>query len=98
MYISPLFSYKNAILHAAEGKRMICECDCCRYFSRQELRDLFRLDDPYVSKTQIQLDEIHACNRKTDAELDQHIKFLETLSKLLKCGQLCGSIAKRLFV
>jgi len=51
-----------------------------RYFSRQELRDLFTLDDPYTSKTQMQLEEMHSCHRKTDGELDRHIKFMKTLN------------------
>jgi len=51
-----------------------------RYFSRQELRDLFTLDDPYTSKTQMQLEQMHSCHRKTDGELDRHINFLKTLN------------------
>lgn len=54
---------------------------CCRYFSRQELRDLFTLDDPYTSKTQMQLEKMHSHHRKTDEELDKHIAFLYSLSK-----------------
>lgn len=51
-----------------------------RYFSRQELRDLFTLDDPHTSKTQMQLEEMHSSQRKTDSELDAHIKFMMTLN------------------
>ncbi|XP_068679603.1 DNA excision repair protein ERCC-6-like [Montipora foliosa] len=50
-----------------------------RYFSRQELRDLFTLDDPYTSKTQMQLEQMHAQHRKTDEELNKHIAFLYSL-------------------
>ena len=52
-----------------------------RYFSHQELRDLFTLEDPHHSKTQLQLDQMHSKHRKTDNELEKHIKFLHTLSE-----------------
>lgn len=51
-----------------------------RYFTNQELRDLFTLDDPYTSKTQMQLEKMHSHNRKTDEELDKHIAFLYSLN------------------
>ncbi|XP_022086433.1 DNA excision repair protein ERCC-6-like [Acanthaster planci] len=50
-----------------------------RYFSRQELRDLFILDNPRVSTTQQALEEMHAAQRKTDTQLDEHIAFLYSL-------------------
>ncbi|XP_071509102.1 uncharacterized protein [Diadema antillarum] len=50
-----------------------------RYFTRQELRELFVLDDPKSSRTQMQLEEMHAAQRKTDTELDAHIAFLYSL-------------------
>ena len=56
-------------------------CVTFRYFTNQELRDLFTLDDPYTSTTQMQLEQMHAHHRKTDAELDKHIEFIHTLSK-----------------
>ena len=52
-----------------------------RYFCHQELRDLFTLEDPHHSKTQLQLDQMHSKHRKTDNELEKHIKFLHTLSE-----------------
>ena len=58
-------------------------CVTFRYFTNQELRDLFTLDDPYTSTTQMQLEQMHAHHRKTDAELDKHIEFIHTLSKFL---------------
>ncbi|XP_072164518.1 uncharacterized protein [Diadema setosum] len=50
-----------------------------RYFTRQELRELFVLDDPKSSRTQMQLEEMHAAQRKTDTELNAHIAFLYSL-------------------
>ena len=52
-----------------------------RYFCHQELRDLFTLEDRHHSKTQLQLDQMHSKHRKTDNELEKHIKFLHTLSE-----------------
>lgn len=52
-----------------------------RYFTSQDLRELFTLDDPGKSKTQLQLNKMHAKHRKSDEELDQHISFLHTLGE-----------------
>ena len=49
------------------------------YFTKQELRELFVLDDPTTSQTQIQLSRLHAGLRKSDTSLDAHIAFLHTL-------------------
>ena len=67
--------------------RVIFLCVIFRYFTNQELRDLFTLDDPYTSTTQMQLEQMHAHHRKTDAELDKHIEFIHTLSKF-QCDRL----------
>ncbi|XP_076331442.1 DNA excision repair protein ERCC-6-like isoform X2 [Tachypleus tridentatus] len=50
-----------------------------RYFTRQELRELFILDNPRHSSTQLQLQEMHAHQRVTDTQLDSHIAFLYSL-------------------
>ncbi|KAK3084061.1 hypothetical protein FSP39_007454 [Pinctada imbricata] len=50
-----------------------------RYFTKQELRELFTLDNPRQSKTQIQLEEMHSGHRKTDPGLDAHVAFLYSL-------------------
>jgi len=55
----------------------------CRYFTSQDLRELFTLDDPQKSKTQMQLNKMHAVHRKTDEILNKHIDFLHTLGMLL---------------
>ena len=52
---------------------------CCSYFTKQELRELFVLDDPTTSQTQIQLSKMHHGLRKSDTSLDTHIAFLHTL-------------------
>ncbi|XP_038604542.1 DNA excision repair protein ERCC-6-like [Tachyglossus aculeatus] len=50
-----------------------------RYFSKQELRELFVIEDFRVSKTQQQLQSLHSAQRNTDEELDGHIAYLHTL-------------------
>nr|XP_022343269.1 DNA excision repair protein ERCC-6-like isoform X3 [Crassostrea virginica] len=50
-----------------------------RYFTKQELKELFTLDNPRISKTQQQLEEMHSQQRKTDSSLDAHIAFLYSL-------------------
>ncbi|XP_008417641.1 DNA excision repair protein ERCC-6-like [Poecilia reticulata] len=47
-----------------------------RYFSRQELKELFTLEDPRSSSTQLQLQDMHSRQRRTDPALDQHIAQL----------------------
>ena len=54
-----------------------------RYFTKQQLHELFVLNNPRVSETQQHLAEIHTDQRKTDTWLDGHIAFLHTLGKFL---------------
>ncbi|VDH97717.1 DNA excision repair protein ERCC-6-like [Mytilus galloprovincialis] len=50
-----------------------------RYFTKQELKELFELNNPRVSSTQQQLEEMHSGFRKTDQSLDAHIAYLYSL-------------------
>lgn len=50
-----------------------------RYFTKQELRELFQLGDTRSSTTQQQLEELHGLDRRRDPELDTHIAFLYSL-------------------
>ncbi|CAI5682581.1 DNA excision repair protein ERCC-6-like isoform X1 [Oreochromis niloticus] len=50
-----------------------------RYFSKQELKELFTLEDTRSSSTQLQLQALHARHRRTDPELDKHIAHLHTM-------------------
>ena len=52
-----------------------------RYFSKQELYELFHLDNTRHSSTQTQLLELQRGQRKTDTSLDEHIAFLHTLGQ-----------------
>ncbi|XP_013379638.1 DNA excision repair protein ERCC-6-like [Lingula anatina] len=51
-----------------------------RYFSQQELKELFILDDPTMSVTQQQLQDMHSSSRISDNNLDAHVAFLHTLA------------------
>ncbi|XP_033616464.1 DNA excision repair protein ERCC-6-like [Fukomys damarensis] len=50
-----------------------------RYFSKQELRELFTVEDLQNSVTQLQLQSLHAAQRRSDKTLDEHITYLHSL-------------------
>ncbi|TMS01324.1 DNA excision repair protein ERCC-6-like [Larimichthys crocea] len=50
-----------------------------RYFSKQELKELFTLEDTRSSTTQMQLQTMHSRHRRTDPELDEHIAHLHAM-------------------
>ncbi|XP_061749588.1 DNA excision repair protein ERCC-6-like [Nerophis ophidion] len=50
-----------------------------RYFSKQELKELFTLEDTRASSTQQLLQSLHSKHRHTDTQLDHHIARLHTM-------------------
>ncbi|XP_058492946.1 DNA excision repair protein ERCC-6-like [Solea solea] len=50
-----------------------------RYFSKQELKELFTLENTQSSSTQLQLQAMHSRHRRTDTQLDEHIAHLHTM-------------------
>ncbi|KAM9743930.1 DNA excision repair protein ERCC-6-like [Menidia menidia] len=50
-----------------------------RYFSRQELKELFTLEEPRSSSTQLQLQALHSRHRRTDPALEEHIAQLHAM-------------------
>ncbi|XP_023562875.1 DNA excision repair protein ERCC-6-like [Octodon degus] len=50
-----------------------------RYFNKQELRELFTIEDFQNSATQLQLQSLHAAQRRSDKTLDEHITYLYSL-------------------
>ncbi|KAK1788089.1 hypothetical protein P4O66_015963 [Electrophorus voltai] len=50
-----------------------------RYFSKQELKELFILEDTRSSSTQQQLQSMHGQHRHSDPALDRHIACLHTM-------------------
>ncbi|XP_029140482.1 DNA excision repair protein ERCC-6-like [Protobothrops mucrosquamatus] len=67
--------FKDSLIRQSMGDKK----NPYRYFSRQELRELFTLADTRSSATQLQLQSLHATQRKTDTELDEHIAYLHML-------------------
>ncbi|XP_050410492.1 DNA excision repair protein ERCC-6-like [Patella vulgata] len=50
-----------------------------RYFTKQDLKELFKLETPRHSTTQQQLQEMHTTDRRSDNKLDAHIAYLHSL-------------------
>jgi len=51
-----------------------------RYFTSTELSELFRLDDPKSSQTQLMLKDLHSNKRKHRESLDAHSQWLSSLN------------------
>ncbi|XP_072270857.1 DNA excision repair protein ERCC-6-like [Pyxicephalus adspersus] len=67
--------FKDSLIRQTTGDKK----NPFRYFSKQELKELFSLEDTRTSTTQIQLQNMHSSQRKTDTNLDEHIAYLHTL-------------------
>ncbi|XP_078482476.1 DNA excision repair protein ERCC-6-like [Ciona intestinalis] len=67
--------FKNSVIQQSTGQ---CD-DPYRYFSKQELAELFQLDDVLSSSTQIQLSQLHSHQRKLDDHLQEHMNYLHEL-------------------
>ncbi|XP_047126426.1 DNA excision repair protein ERCC-6-like isoform X1 [Hydra vulgaris] len=65
--------FKNAIMKQTTG----ASDNPYRYFTNLELRELFSLDNPRVSTTQIQLQEMHPYRKVSESiEFERHLQFL----------------------
>ncbi|XP_027692565.1 DNA excision repair protein ERCC-6-like [Vombatus ursinus] len=67
--------FKDSLIRQTTGDQK----NPIRYFSKQELRELFTIGDFRSSATQLQLHSLHAGHRKTDKKLEEHIAYLHTL-------------------
>ncbi|XP_032083108.1 DNA excision repair protein ERCC-6-like [Thamnophis elegans] len=67
--------FKDSLIRQSTGDKK----NPYRYFTMQELKELFILEDTQSSATQLQLQSLHATQRKTDTELDEHIAHLYAL-------------------
>ncbi len=67
--------FKDSLIRQTTGDKK----NPFRYFSKQELRELFILQDTRSSTTQQQLQAMHAQNRRSDTSLDDHIARLHTM-------------------
>ncbi|XP_070808054.1 DNA excision repair protein ERCC-6-like [Pituophis catenifer annectens] len=67
--------FKDSLMRQSTGDKK----NPYRYFTMQEVKELFILEDTRSSATQLQLQSLHATQRKTDTELDEHIAYLHAL-------------------
>lgn len=83
--------FKDSIIRQTLGRAAVDRksddylSDPYRYFTRQELFELFTLDaNPRYSKTQRQLAELHgSTERRTYPELESHLDFVKSMSDLV---------------
>uniref|UniRef100_A0A8D0XB65 DNA excision repair protein ERCC-6-like n=1 Tax=Sus scrofa TaxID=9823 RepID=A0A8D0XB65_PIG len=67
--------FKDSLIRQTTGDKK----NPFRYFSKQELRELFTIEDFQNSATQLQLQSLHASQRRSDKNLDEHIAYLHSL-------------------
>uniref|UniRef100_A0A8C6RS77 DNA excision repair protein ERCC-6-like n=1 Tax=Nannospalax galili TaxID=1026970 RepID=A0A8C6RS77_NANGA len=67
--------FKDSLIRQTTGDKK----NPFRYFSKQELRELFTVEDLQNSVTQLQLQSLHAAQRRSDEELDKHIAYVQSL-------------------
>ncbi|XP_048885286.1 DNA excision repair protein ERCC-6-like [Brienomyrus brachyistius] len=67
--------FKDSLIRQTTGDKK----NPFRYFSRQELKELFNLEDTRTSTTQLQLQSMHSKQRRTDPKLDEHIACLHSM-------------------
>lgn len=68
--------FKDSLIRQSTGDKK----NPFRYFSKQELRELFTVGDLQNSATQLQLQSLHAAQRRSDEKLDEHIAYLHSLN------------------
>uniref|UniRef100_A0A3B5KQI8 DNA excision repair protein ERCC-6-like n=1 Tax=Takifugu rubripes TaxID=31033 RepID=A0A3B5KQI8_TAKRU len=64
--------FKDSLIRQSTGDKK----NPFRYFSKQELKELFTLEETRSSSTQLQLQALHSRHRWTDPQLDEHIAHL----------------------
>ncbi|XP_063096047.1 DNA excision repair protein ERCC-6-like [Cavia porcellus] len=67
--------FKDSLIRQTTGDKK----NPFRYFSKQDLRELFTVEDLQNSATQLQLQSLHAAQRRSDKNLDEHITYLQSL-------------------
>ncbi|XP_055455470.1 DNA excision repair protein ERCC-6-like [Psammomys obesus] len=67
--------FKDSLIRQSTGDKK----NPFRYFTKQDLRELFAIGDLYNSATQMQLQSLHAAQRRSDERLDEHIAYLHSL-------------------
>lgn len=72
--------YRKQVFKHSLVRTVLDQKSSHRYFTHQELKEVFILDDITVSTTQQQLEQLHSQHRVADAVLQKHIKFLHSLN------------------
>ncbi|XP_034341535.1 DNA excision repair protein ERCC-6-like [Arvicanthis niloticus] len=67
--------FKDSLIRQTTGDKK----NPFRYFTKQELKELFTVGDLQNSATQMQLQCLHAAQRRSDEKLDEHIAYLHSL-------------------
>ncbi|XP_029556569.1 DNA excision repair protein ERCC-6-like isoform X2 [Salmo trutta] len=67
--------FKDSLIRQTTGDKK----NPFRYFSKQDLKELFTLQDTRSSSTQLQLQSLHSRQRLTDPKLDEHIAYLHSM-------------------
>ncbi|XP_021043674.1 DNA excision repair protein ERCC-6-like [Mus pahari] len=67
--------FKDSLIRQTTGEKK----NPFRYFTKQELKELFTVGDLQNSATQMQLQCLHAAQRRSDEKLDEHIAYLHSL-------------------
>ncbi|XP_028631629.1 DNA excision repair protein ERCC-6-like [Grammomys surdaster] len=67
--------FKDSLIRQTTGDKK----NPFRYFTKQELKELFTVGDLQNSATQMQLQCLHAAQRRSDKKLDEHIAYLHSL-------------------
>ncbi|NP_666347.2 DNA excision repair protein ERCC-6-like [Mus musculus] len=67
--------FKDSLIRQTTGEKK----NPFRYFTKQELKELFTVGDLQKSATQMQLQCLHAAQRRSDEKLDEHIAYLHLL-------------------
>ncbi|XP_072532741.1 DNA excision repair protein ERCC-6-like [Salminus brasiliensis] len=67
--------FKDSLIRQTTGDKK----NPFRYFSKQELKELFTLEDTRSSSTQQQLQALHSQHRRSDPKLDSHIAELHRM-------------------
>lgn len=67
--------FKDSLIRQSTGDKK----NPFRYFSKQELKELFTLEETRSSSTQLQLQALHSIHRWTDPQLDEHIAHLHSM-------------------
>uniref|UniRef100_W5UDP1 DNA excision repair protein ERCC-6-like n=1 Tax=Ictalurus punctatus TaxID=7998 RepID=W5UDP1_ICTPU len=68
--------FKDSLIRQTMGDKK----NPSRYFSKQELKELFTLEDMSSSSTQLQLQLLHSSACRSDPELQRHISSLKSMN------------------